>query len=164
MLVLGVILAAYAATWLVPRLRGRTTDQWRYALAAGMTVFGLAHLLDPTPFIQHIPPWVPAREPLVFLSGLAEIALAAALLTPQPHRRLAGLALAAYLVAVFPGNIYVAVAGVDVQGQPGGLYPWLRLPFQAVFIWLALWTTRRPQPAADQPDAYAQAIAPALRK
>lgn len=162
MLVLGVILAAYAATWLVPRLRGRTTDQWRYALAAGMTVAGLGHLLDPTPFIQHIPPWVPAREPLVVLSGLAEIALAAALLTPQPHRRLAGLALAAFLVAVFPANVYVAVAGVDVNGQPGGLYPWLRLPFQAVFIWLALWTTRRHVPAVDKPPA--PAIAPALPK
>ncbi len=163
MLVLGVILAAYAATWLVPRLRGRTADQWRYALAAGMTVAGVTHLLDPTPFIQHIPPWVPAREPLVFLSGLAEIALAAALLlTSQPYRRLVGLALAAFLVGVFPANVYVAVAGVDVEGQPGGLYPWLRLPFQAVFIWLALWTTRRPEPAVDQPDA--PAVAPALRK
>jgi uncharacterized membrane protein len=44
-------------------------------------------------------------------------------------------------VAVFPGNVYVAVAGIDVAGQPGGLYPWLRLPLQVVFISLALWST-----------------------
>jgi hypothetical protein len=28
-----------------------------------------------------------------------------------------------------------------VAGQPGGLYPWLRLPLQVVFIGLALWST-----------------------
>jgi uncharacterized membrane protein len=49
--------------------------------------------------------------------------------------------LAAYLVAVFPGNLYVAVSGVEVAGQPGGIYPWLRLPFQAPFIALALWSS-----------------------
>lgn len=143
MLFLGLLLAAYGATWLVPRLRGRTTDQWRFALAAAMAIAGLTHLLDPTPFIQHLPDWVPGREALVFLTGLVEIALAAALLIPPPHRRLAGLALAAYLVAVFPANVYVAVAGIDVEGQPDGLYAWLRLPLQVLFVWLAVWTTRR---------------------
>ena len=44
-------------------------------------------------------------------------------------------------MAVFPGNVYVAVAGVDVEGQPGGIYSWLRLPLQAVFVWLAIATT-----------------------
>jgi hypothetical protein len=38
-------------------------------------------------------------------------------------------------------NIYVAVAGIDVQGQPDGIYAWIRLLFQPLFIWLALWTT-----------------------
>jgi uncharacterized membrane protein len=56
-------------------------------------------------------------------------------------RRRAGLALAAYLVAVFPANVYVAVAGIDVEGQPGGWYPWLRLPFQVLFVAWALWST-----------------------
>jgi uncharacterized membrane protein len=49
--------------------------------------------------------------------------------------------LAAYLLAVFPANLYVAIAGVDVQGQPDGWYPWLRLPLQALFIAWALWST-----------------------
>jgi uncharacterized membrane protein len=60
---------------------------------------------------------------------------------PLPWRRRAGLALAAYLVAVFPANVYVAVAGIDVEGQPGGWYPWLRLPFQVLFVAWALWST-----------------------
>ncbi len=69
------------------------------------------------------------------------MALGVALLLRQPWRRRAGLSLAAYLVAVFPANVYVAVAGVDVDGQPGGWYPWLRLPLQALFVAWALWST-----------------------
>jgi uncharacterized membrane protein len=55
-----------------------------------------------------------------------------------------------FLVAVFPGNVYVAVADVDVAGQPGGVYPWLRLLLQPGFVWLAWWSTRPASaPAGD---------------
>lgn len=120
----------------------------RIGLAIAMAFAGTAHLAMPTPFLQHLPPWTPAAEAIIFVTGIMEIALGAALLLRQPWRQRAGLALAAYLVAVFPGNVYVAVANVDVDGQPGGWYPWLRLPFQALFILWALWSTRRP-PDAD---------------
>ncbi len=122
----------------------------RIGLAIAMAFAGVAHLAMPTPFLQHLPPWVPAAEAIIFLTGIIEIALGAALLLRQPWRRWAGMALAAYLVAVFPGNVYVAVAEVDVDGQPGGWYPWLRLPFQVLFIAWALWSTRRPLDAAGR--------------
>ncbi len=113
----------------------------RLGMATAMVVAGLAHWVMPAPFVQHLPSWVPAAETLVLVTGAVEIALGAALLLRQPWRRRAGLALAAYLVAVFPANVYVAVAGVDVDGQPGGWYPWLRLPFQVLFVAWALWST-----------------------
>ena len=111
----------------------------RIALAAGMVVAGVMHFATPVPFIQHLPEIVPARDLVVFASGVVEIALGAALLGPARYRPFVGAALAAYLVAVFPGNVYVAVAGVDVEGLPGGVFPWVRLPLQAVFIGLAIW-------------------------
>ena len=86
--------------------------------------------------------WVPAAELLIFVTGIAEVVLGLALLLPQPWRWRAGIVLAAYLVAVFPANVYVAVAGVDVDGQPDGIYAWLRLPLQVLFIAWALWSTR----------------------
>jgi uncharacterized membrane protein len=95
----------------------------------------------PTPFVQHLPPWVPAAEAIILITGGIEVALGAALLTREPWRRFAGLALAAYLVAVFPSNVYVAIAAVDVDGQPGGWYSWVRLPFQVLFVAWALWST-----------------------
>jgi uncharacterized membrane protein len=123
-------------------------------MATAMVFAGVAHWLMPTPFVQHLPPWVPAAEALVLVTGVVEIGLGAALLLRQPWRRRAGLALAAYLVAVFPANVYVAVAGIDVEGQPGGWYPWLRLPFQVLFVAWALWSTgwdlRRLRAAVDR--------------
>jgi uncharacterized membrane protein len=96
-------------------------------MATAMVFAGVAHWLMPTPFVQHLPPWVPAAEALVLVTGVIEVGLGAALLLRQPwRRRRGGLALAAYFVAVFPANVYVAVADVAVDGQPGGWYPWLR--------------------------------------
>jgi len=141
MLFLLVLVAAYAALWPFTRATWTVRERARIALAVGMVVAGVSHLVNPLPFVQHLPAWVPERSAIVFASGLVEIALGVALLGPARWRPLVGMALAGYLVAVFPGNVYVAVAGIDVAGQPGGLYPWLRLPLQVVFIGLALWST-----------------------
>jgi uncharacterized membrane protein len=120
----------------------------RTGMAIAMVFAGVAHLAMPTPFLQHLPPWTPAAEAIIFLTGLIEIGLGATMLAVrQPWLQRTGVVLAAYLVAVFPGNVYVAVANVDVDGQPGGWYPWLRLPVQALLIAWALWSTR-PGPTA----------------
>jgi uncharacterized membrane protein len=146
MLFLIVLATATLITAAVQAMRRRfdMRSAARVGLAIGMAFAGVAHLAMPTPFLQHLPPWTPAAEAVILVTGLIEIALGAALLLRQPWRQRAGLALAAYLVAVFPGNLYVAVADVEVDGQPGGWYPWLRLPLQALFIGWALWSTRRP--------------------
>ena len=141
LLVLALATSAAAAV-LVLRRRFSARTAARVGMAVAMAFAGIAHLLMPTPFVQHLPTWVPMREELIFVTGFVEIALGAALLGQQPLRRWAGLALAGYLAAVFPSNVYVAVAGIDVDGQPGGAYPWIRLPFQLLFIAWALWSTR----------------------
>jgi uncharacterized membrane protein len=137
-LVVATLLAAALPTRFGPRSARRAA---RLGMAAAMVFAGAAHWFMPTPFVQHLPSWVPAAEILILLTGGIEVALGVALLTRQPWRRFAGLALAAYLVAVFPSNVYVAIAAVDVEGQPGGWYPWARLPFQVLFVAWALWST-----------------------
>jgi uncharacterized membrane protein len=114
----------------------------RIALAGGMVVAGIGHLAAPEPFLAHLPGWVPAPGLVIAASGVVEIGLGLALLLTRSLRRWVGIALAVFLVTVFPANVYVAVAGIDVVGQPGGVYPWLRLGFQPLFVWLAVWSTR----------------------
>jgi uncharacterized membrane protein len=109
-------------------------------MALAFIFAGAAHLLMPAPFVQHLPTWVPARHILIYLTGLVEIAGGLGLLGPRRWQRPVAVLVALYLLAVFPPNIYVAVAQVAVDGQPGGVYPWLRLPFQALFIGWVLWS------------------------
>lgn len=151
MIFLLVLALATTAALLVLRGREpRTAARWGLGIA--MVVAGLAHLANPTPFEQHLPDWVPGARALVGATGIIEIALGIGLALVRSRRRLVGLVTAAYLAAVFPANVYVAVAGIDVDGQPGGIYPWLRLPFQALFIAWALWSTAEPPtPTGETP-------------
>jgi uncharacterized membrane protein len=136
-----ILLASTVVAWLFGRRTGTWRDHTRGGLAGAMIVAGISHFARSEPFVQHLPDWVPAREALVFVTGAVEIAFGAALLGWHRRRRMIGRLLAAYLVAVLPANIYVAVADVDVDGQAGGAMAWIRLPLQALFIAWALLST-----------------------
>jgi uncharacterized membrane protein len=157
MMFLAVLIVATALAALIDRRDRRTIA--RRGMAIALAFAGISHLVMPTPFEQHLPGWVPAAGLLVAVTGLIELALGAALLVaPGPPRskirRAVGWGTAAYLIAVVPANVYVAVAGVDVDGQPGGIYAWLRLPFQVLFVAWVLWSTADPRPvvAPGTPD------------
>ena len=117
-------------------------DIVRVGLAVLMLIAGITHLVAPRPYIQHLPEWVPLRAEMVAVSGLVEIGLAAGLVGPRRFRRPAGLALAAFLLLVFPANVYAAVSQVPIDGVPTGWIRWARLPFQLPMIAAALWSTR----------------------
>lgn len=127
--------------------------RWRraaqYGLGIAFVVAGVSHLVNTTPFEQHLPDWVPAATTIIVVSGIAEIVLGFALVAARRAAPVVGLATVAFLIGVFPANVYVAVAGIDVDGLPGGLYPWLRLPLQAVFVVWAWASTRRRRESAD---------------
>jgi uncharacterized membrane protein len=114
----------------------------RYGLGIAFVAAGVSHLVNTTPFEQHLPDWVPAPTTIVVISGVAEIVLGFALLAARRSAPAIGLIAAAFLVSVFPANVYVAVADVDVDGIPGGVFAWIRLPLQAVFVGWAWASTR----------------------
>jgi uncharacterized membrane protein len=142
MLFLTILLPATAIAWLVGRRSSGWRDHARRGLAAAMIVAGITHFTKVDPFVQHLPDWVPSRETIVYVTGVIEIILGGALLLARGRRRAVGRAVAVYLLAVFPANVYVAVSDVEVTGQPGGASAWIRLPLQAVFIaWAVMGTT-----------------------
>jgi uncharacterized membrane protein len=142
MLFLALLFVGFLVAWALPaRYGGRSLmTSARHGLGIALVIAGLTHFGMVEPFRAHLPSWVPARDLLVYVTGAIEIILGLALFV-RHYQHQVGLAVATYLVLVFPANIYVAVAGVDVPGSPDGWYHWVRLPFQALFIWWALRST-----------------------
>jgi uncharacterized membrane protein len=112
-------------------------------MAAFMVVMGVLHFVVADVFAQIIPPWLPWPYGLVWLSGVFEIVLGLALI-PESTRRLAGYGLALLYLAVFPANVYMAVADVHIRGHEpvSPVLLWGRLPFQFVLIAWALWVSK----------------------
>lgn len=117
-----------------------------YLMGPLYVVAGLLHFVVPDLYVQIVPPVFPAALLLVYLSGVAEVAVGLGLLIPRT-RRYAAWATIALLIAIFPANIYMATSGVVVEGMGGGVDPsplvrWGRLPLQGVLILWAFWYTR----------------------
>lgn len=108
-------------------------SQW----AAGVLFIaaGANHFIDPGFYIRIVPPRFPNPPLLVAISGIAEMAGGVGLLVPT-LRRPAGWGLIALLIAVFPANIYMAIAPQRTPVKvPFPMWArWLRLPLQAVLI------------------------------
>ena len=110
----------------------------RWVLGASLVFAGTSHLtFARQEFLAQVPSWVPLDADLVVvLSGVVELALGAALLALSRHRALVGVVVAAFFVAVFPGNISQYVNHVDAFGLDSDRARFIRLFFQPV---LAAW-------------------------
>lgn len=116
-----------------------------YVMGPAYAVAGLLHFVVPELYAQIVPPILPAPLALVYLSGVAEVAVGLGLLWPRT-RAYAAWATIALLLAIFPANVYMATSSVVITGMPGGGDPspvvrWGRLPLQGVLILLAYWYT-----------------------
>lgn len=112
------------------------------ALSALLISSGVLHLLRPEIYLPMMPPYLPAPLPLVYASGVFEILGGVGMLLPWT-RRWAGLGVIALLIAIFPANIHIAMNDIPVAGHDVPLWGHLlRLPLQAVMIWMAWWGTR----------------------
>lgn len=124
------------------------------ALAGIFAVSGALHLVRPGLYEALIPPFVPLPGAVTALSGLAELVCAAGLVRRD---RWAAPASAALLLAIFPGNVWFAVAtpnGARLDWVTAAA--WARLPLQLVLIWLALQARRvrldTGSPSAETPN------------
>jgi uncharacterized membrane protein len=121
-----------------------TNNGGRIALAALFIVAGSLHFLFPAPYLRIMPPVLPWPKTLIDISGAAEILGGLGLLTSQ-WRRSAAWGLVSLLLAVFPANIYMAIAHIRFPGWLGQpWFQWLRLPLQFVLIAVILHYSKPP--------------------
>ncbi len=115
----------------------------RFVLAGALAFAGVAHFAMTEEFLGQVPTFLPAREAIVQVSGVMEVALAGALVVLRGKRlAVAGWVVAVFLVAVFPGNVWQLVNASDSFGLDTTTSRLVRLPFQPVLVVWALWCTR----------------------
>ena len=116
------------------------------ALVAIFTVSGVVHLVKPDVYESLMPSWVPRHRDVILGSGVAELACATGLVLPAT-RRTAGWASALLLVAIFPGNLKMAVEAQQIRSTSTRARGFktatlLRLPLQWPMIRAALKVAR----------------------
>jgi uncharacterized membrane protein len=102
-------------------------------LAAFLATMGALHFAAPKPFDRLIPRALPGSpRAWTYASGVAELAVAAAVAHPRT-RRAGGLAAAALFVAVFPANVKMAADWRHASPAKRAI-AYGRLPLQAPLI------------------------------
>ena len=112
----------------------------RVVLGGFMVTAGVLHLTTQREEFQaQVPEWFPLPDDFtVVASGVVEIGLGAAFVALPKHQRLVGGLLAAFFVAIFPGNIGQYVEGTDAFGLDSDRARLIRLFFQPVLVLWAL--------------------------
>ncbi len=137
MIILSILVSPLAVGFALSQMTNHPFDVKKYAcwgLGGAFVFFFIGHLVQTEGMVEMLPPWVPYRLTLVYLTGMLELIVAIALFIPrwQTH---AAAAAAAILVVFFPANIYSALNHVGLGGhQWGPVYLWIRTPLQLILI------------------------------
>ena len=138
---------------MAPALRARVGVSLFFAFA------GLGHFLQTAAMAEMLPPAVPYRTELIYLTGVLELVGAIGIWVPR-LTRLTGLCLIVMLIGLLPANIYSAFAQVKFGGHESGpAYLLARVPFQVLAIWWVYLATLRPmqrRPRSSQTEARLQ--------
>jgi uncharacterized membrane protein len=131
-----------------PPHTSRSRTSWprtaaRLVLGAFLLFAGTAHLtVARAEFAAQVPAWLPLETDVVVVaSGVVELLLGAALVFLGRHRVVVGWVVAAFFVAIFPGNVAQYVDGVSAFGLDTDGARLTRLFFQPVLVLWALWCT-----------------------
>ncbi|GLJ79631.1 DoxX family protein [Microbacterium imperiale] len=123
----------------------------RLALALLLIVAGTAHLtVLRRGYRIAVPDWATHvlrtdKDMIVVASGAVEIMLGAGLVALPRERRRIGAAVAAFFVAVFPGNVHQWRTGAPAPGLDSDARRFGRLFLQPLLVAWALWATARPR-------------------
>ncbi len=112
-------------------------------LGLGLGYAGIGHLTNNRQEFQAQVPTLlkDYADFVVVASGVVEIVLGLALVGLWKRRVQVGWVVAAFFVAIFPGNISQYVNGVDAFGLDSDTSRLVRLFFQPLLVVWALWST-----------------------
>ena len=117
-----------------------------YVMSIMYVFIGIRHFTDPQYFLDIVPPQLPSKLFLVYLTGLIEVVGGAAILA-QKTRKAGAYLLIFLLISVFPANIYLYLSETPQNllgiSKTDAL---IRMPFQTPLILLAFWHSKKNHP------------------
>lgn len=118
-------------------------DFFRILLGIFMVFAAVAHFtFKREDFQAQVPAWLPLNKDFVVIaSGVMELALGMAMIFYIGQKVWVGIALAAFYVLIFPGNIAQYVNHTNAFGLNTDKARLIRLFFQPVLILWTLWST-----------------------
>jgi uncharacterized membrane protein len=133
----------------MPRRRGLPVRSVaRGALAALLVAAGVSHVTwGRRGYRIVVPDWATRllrtdKDAIVVASGAAEVLLGVGLVALPRERRRVGATIAAFFVAVFPGNVHQWRTGRSAPGLSSDRARFVRLFLQVPLIAWAWWSTR----------------------
>jgi uncharacterized membrane protein len=142
---LFVLLSTFILSIIIIKL---VTHQYDLLFAARISMCimlfftAIAHFAFTKGMSMMIPPFVPFKTELVYVTGILEIILGIGLLMPD-FKVYSAWALIVFFILLLPANIYAAINHIDYQkgtfNGNGTSYLWFRVPLQIFFIlWIYL--------------------------
>ncbi len=113
-IMLGLLAIPLLLGSILNRVKGKKVVDGQLAGCVGITLVfcftGVGHFIKTEPMAEMLPPWVPSRGiPLVYVTGVIELAAAFAVLFPR-LRQMIGWLLILMLLGFLPINVYAALA------------------------------------------------------
>lgn len=145
-----LLVAPYALLTLADRWFGARRFDPAARARVGLSLFfaftGLGHFVRTEELAAMLPPSVPYRAGLIYVTGVFELLGAAGVWVPH-LRRLTGICLIVMLLCVLPANVYAALNRVAFGGHGAGpVYLLIRVPFQLFVAWWVYYAAVRPSP------------------
>ncbi len=142
MLLLGLLLALFALFFVTGRI---LNWDWgtvgSYSMGVLLVFTGISHFIYTEGMVLMLPHIVPAKEAVVYLTGVFEIAAGVGLILPK-YRKTTALVLMIFLIILLPANFKAAYDHLSLTTAtydgPGPEYLWFRVPLQIVLI-LWIW-------------------------
>jgi uncharacterized membrane protein len=119
------------------------TIRARIGISLFFAFTALGHFVRAEEMSAMLPPAVPYRLPIVYVTGILELLGATVLWVPGLLRP-TGTCLILMLVCFLPANIYSAIYRIDFGGHGAGpAYLLVRIPFQLFLMWWIYWATEQ---------------------
>jgi uncharacterized membrane protein len=151
LIIVGLLVGPLVLVAAVNQIRNRSLLDVRQGGCLGIALVffftGIGHFIKTEPMAEMLPNWVPGRIPLVYMTGVLELA-AAVSVAFRRWRNSVGWALIVMLLLFLPVNVHAALHRIGMGGHLWGpIYLLIRVPLQLLLVgWTWWFAVRRAEP------------------